>query len=228
MNSARLIVLAATALLMQGCSFLTPPLEQPVQQDYVGNIFGKRPISVFSMTPERRTVMIMADENNTRAPMKFCAEPPADVAANIASSVRAAMEASVKGIMAGPVSPEVQAAGEFSRSLSATMMSLFYRSQGIQLFRDGLFNLCQARINGTISDAEYVKKHSELLDKAFVLILAELPNVQAARLQAMTLDVSRVLTEADATAKKADALAKDAEKRVDEARKALDSAGKKN
>ena len=39
---------------------------------------------------------------------------------------------------------------------------------------------------------------------------------------------AKVLTEADATAKKADALAKDAEKRVDEARKALDAAGKKN
>lgn len=203
-------------------------MEQPVQQDYVGNVFGKRPTSVFSMTAERRTVIVMADEHNPATPMKFCAEPPADVAANIASSVRAALEASVKGIKVGAASPEVQAAGEFSRSLSSTMMSLFYRSQGIQLFRDGLFNLCQARINGMLTDAQYAQKHSDLLDKSFALILGELPSVQAARLQSMTMDASKVLTEAEATAKKADALAKEAEKRVEDAKKALEAAGKKN
>lgn len=73
------------------------------------------------------------------------------------------------------------AAAELSRTLSSSIVSLFCRSQGIQMLRDGLFNLCQAYINVAITAKEYESRHDDLVSRAFVLVSQEIPSAQAAR-----------------------------------------------
>lgn len=89
---------------------------------------------------------------------KFCAEPPPDATQSITSAVSAAFSGTASGV---PVNPEVSA--EFAKSLATTAQSLFYRSQGVQLFRDGLYNLCQAYLNGAISPAQYHQQFQSLV-----------------------------------------------------------------
>lgn len=175
--------LAAAIVAMygvSGCSLLTPPMEDPVRQDYVGSIFSDRRTNVFSLTPERRTVLVVRNVDASRSPSQVmvCAEPPPDVAQNIASSVRALAEASAKDA----TGRSAEASAEFSKALNTSVVSLFYRSQGIQLFRDGLFSLCQAYMNGLVANSdEFWNKYQALLDASFALIAQEIPTAQTLR-----------------------------------------------
>ena len=67
--------------------------------------------------------------------------------------------------------PEVSI--EFAKSLETTVKSLFQRSQGVQLFRDGLYNLCQAHLNGAITATQYHDNYNKLLMKASEVIKDE-------------------------------------------------------
>jgi ABC-type uncharacterized transport system substrate-binding protein len=159
-------------LFFSGCAFFTPPKQHPVQYDWVpiSKWWKTRYGSVFSMTPERRTVIVIPEPSNT---FRICAEPPPDVAESLASTIRFAAEAQVKG-QGGKV--------DLSSIFSSSAMMLFYRSQGVQLFRDGMYNLCQAHMNGIISKEQYVEKYKELLDVAEKLIGAEIPAMQAIKI----------------------------------------------
>ena len=165
-----------------GCGIFTPPKEHPVIEQYAtrGFLGFTRETTVYSTTPERRTVMVMTDLTAADAPTRFCAEAPADVAENISSSFKALVEAEVKA-------PAGQTGGqgrvELAKAFSSSIVSLFYRSQGVQLFRDGMYNLCQAFINRAISGEQFFERSSDLRGKTFVLISAEIPTAQAMRAQ---------------------------------------------
>lgn len=164
--------ISLTMLLFTGCAHFTPPKEHPVQYDKIAisRILGTRIGSVFSMTPERRTVIVVPQKP---VDFRICAEPPPDVAENLASTIRFIAEAQVKH----PEIP-VGVSAEFYRAFASSSMRLFYRSQGIQLFRDGMYNLCQAYMNGAITEKEYVEKYKELLDSATKLIIEEMPSLE--------------------------------------------------
>lgn len=215
MKSAHYLCLPLIAAL-SACSALTPPMEKPVQQDYVGSIFGDRRTNVFSLTPERRTVLVVRGVDGIQSRVMVCAEPPPDVSQNIASSIRTLAEASAKdatGRAAG-------ASAEFSRSLNTSVASMFFRSQGIQLWRDGLFSLCQAYMNGLIADKdEFWKKHGALLDVSFALIAHEIPTVQQIRGVDLVNQVTTAKTAVEASlqeAKSAQAAAGKAARAADE------------
>jgi hypothetical protein len=178
-----------------GCSFLTPPKNQPVIQDQVGPLFKEKTTHVFSLTPERRTVIVtpkkepLKDEKGTiiilsdkegnqrvdkETVIKFCAEPPPDVAESLADTFRFLAEAELK-------KADADVAAEFYKSFTSSAMSLFYRSQGVQLFRDGLFNLCQAQLNGLLKGDEYTTKYVDLLEVAAKLISEEIEKMEIIR-----------------------------------------------
>jgi hypothetical protein len=178
-----------------GCSFLTPPKEKPVIQDQVGPLFKEKTTHVFSLTPERRTVIVtpkkepLKDEKGTiiilsdkegnqsidkETVIKFCAEPPPDVAESLADTFRFLAEAELK-------KADADVAAEFYKSFTSSAMSLFYRSQGVQLFRDGLFNLCQAQLNGLLKSGEYTTKYVDLLEVASKLISEEIEKMELIR-----------------------------------------------
>jgi hypothetical protein len=227
MNALKFISLISTLFaLFIGCSFLTPPKEQPVEQDQVGPWYGEKTTHVFSLTPERRivivipkTVEIKTNPNTKSEGMEktvvFCAEPPPDVAESLADTFRTLAEAQLK-------KSETKASAEFYRAFTSSTMSLFYRSQGVQLFRDGMYNLCQAYINGMIDKKEYAKKYHELLDEASKLIDREIPEVEQRRIDEAVNRAVKAETEAKNSSQVAEAhkeAAENAEKAVAKDRK---------
>lgn len=156
----------------------------PVIQDYVGTKFwGESTTHVFSLTPERRTIIVMPrrefidDKVGRERVFKFCAEPPPDVAESIADSFRILAEAQLGK------STDINASVELAKTFASSPQSLFYRSQGVQLFRDGMYNLCQAYLNGIIdTDSKYLNWYEELRKQAIILISKEIDKMQEIRI----------------------------------------------
>ncbi|GKS70206.1 hypothetical protein W03_22100 [Nitrosomonas sp. PY1] len=151
--------------MVSGCAFFSPPQSVPVIEDKVGrdiaNPNDKR-IGTLATVAQRRLAIVKYEDG------KFCAEPPPDAADNIASSLSAALSGSSGNV-------EVQA--KLATAVSSVAKQLFYRSQGLQLYRDGAFHLCNAYLNGQIDAAEYKTKYKELLESAEKLINAEIPHL---------------------------------------------------
>lgn len=166
------LLLLLVCLALPGCAAFTPPIEHPVITDNLGPYFGYSIASTLATTADRRIVLVRtrrSPDGGVGTPGHFCAEPPPDAAENIASKVAAALEASVKTVKA-----EGAGTFDFARELATTVQSLFHRTQGLQLFRDGAFSLCQALMNESITREEYVKQLTELRLHAVTLIENEL------------------------------------------------------
>ena len=154
---------------LTGCSIFTEPKAQPVIEDKVGH-FGSWPVGTLATTAERRIVLVRIDPNDKESFGRFCSEPPPDAAENIASSLALAVEAAVK-------TPEAEGRGrlELAKQLATTVQSLFHRSQGLQLYRDGMYNLCIGWLNSVMKDKEEFKERAKiLLEKSEALIKIEL------------------------------------------------------
>ena len=63
-----------------------------------------------------------------------------------------------------------------AKGLITSVASLTKRSQGLQWFRDGVFALCQSRMNGFIDNAEFTKQLYKLRDISKELMLKEMEN----------------------------------------------------
>lgn len=201
---------------LSGCTLFTDPLKQPVIEDHTDNgWFSKEKMTVFSTTAARREVIVKFPDS------KFCAEPPPDVAESLTSSIAVAAQGSAK---AQPGTPEFTASIEAVKTLATSIRTLFTRSQGVQLFRDGLFHLCQAYLNNGIKDTEYIGLYNDLLKKSIELVEKELPDMKdkrageaAATAEANAHEAKTAATEAAAFSQKAK---QDADRAEDAARKA--------
>jgi hypothetical protein len=206
------LLTGVVTLFVCGCALFTPPKEAPVDQDYVGTyfgrLFGQRTTNVFSLTPERRIVIVMPHEGENY----FCAEPSPDVAENIAGTWRALVKAETKEKL---TSGEAQAYSSFASSTS----NLFFRSQGIQLFRDGMYNLCQAYINKAITAEQYREKYTQLLDKSSTLISQELAQVDKKALQDALVKANAALNSAESAKQQAVAAKDETMKALEEIKK---------
>ena len=157
--------------ILCGCSFLTPPIEKPVIEDQSGLL------GTFATVAERRMVItkkiypqgLNQHTDNPGYSSAFCAEPPPDSTQSIASSLTAAFKAEASK---GDSKQNIN--GETAKALITTARSMFTRSQGVQLFRDGIYNLCQAHLNQALKDGEYSQKFSELLKASQGLIAMEI------------------------------------------------------
>lgn len=169
MKLTNVIAYSSIAVSLAGCTSLTPPMERPIIEDHSHD--GR--ITTFATIPSRRMVVLTEHEKNSGR-IVLCAEPSADVSDNIASSLAAAMTA--KGPSSGDKT-SAELAASISKTLATTAQHLFKRTQGLQLYRDGMYNLCQARMNGIINDATFIERADALLDKATKLIEKELPHL---------------------------------------------------
>lgn len=97
---------------------------------------------------------------------KFCAEPSPDAVDNLSATLSAALSTDTKS---------VGAAANIAASMASYAKQLLYRSQGLQLYRDGMFALCNAHLNGLIDQASFLKVQDDLLKTADKLITAEIP-----------------------------------------------------
>ena len=127
-----------------------------------------------AVTAERRVIMFNDEKK------RYCAEPPPDVAQNISSALRIAADATGKGIDAG---------AQLSKAMGISVQRLMNRSQGLQLYRDGMYFLCQGFMNGVVNDTEFATKSNSLLQTAHELIKHEITvsngNINAAPTSAL-------------------------------------------
>lgn len=71
----------------------------------------------------------------------------------------------------------ITAGAELATAFATLAKQLFYRSQGVQLYRDGMFSLCNAYLNDAVDEPTFRQKHDELLKVVRELILAEIPHL---------------------------------------------------
>ena len=167
MKLMSILCAAILAVTVLGCSAFTPPMEMPIIEDHSHD--GR--VTTFSTIPSRRMVILTEPEKGSGI-FIVCAEPSADVSDNIASSMAAALTA--KGPNKGTESSG-NVGLSIANTLATTAQHLFKRTQGLQLYRDGMYNLCQAKMNGIIDNKTFQAKADVLLEKAVLLITKEIP-----------------------------------------------------
>jgi len=91
----------------------------------------------------------------------YCAEPSPDVSQDLLTQLAAEFGQGGLGL-----------SGQLDSA--SGIEALFNRSQGVQLFRDGLFALCQAHHNGAVGAEEYGLFIASLIERASYLIALEL------------------------------------------------------
>ena len=158
MRILTIMVLSCGVLATQGCglSRFVNPMEQPIIEDRL----GKSGFRTLSTTSSRRVVIF--DQNSH----KICAEPPPDVADNLTSAFATALKGA---------DGTVEAKAEISKAFANTAKQLFQSSQGIRLYRDGMYNYCQLYLNGAIDSKTLLEKQDSLLEKTSGLIDKEIP-----------------------------------------------------
>lgn len=130
-------------------------------------------VGLMSSNAGRRVVLIGKEG-------KFCAEPPPDVAEAYANAI--ALEAQAKATVPIPGGgPTVGGEGsaKLNREFATAAAPLMYRTQGLQMYRDGSFRLCNDFANGAINATEYKTLHAELLAFASALMWTEIPFISA-------------------------------------------------
>ncbi len=237
MKIKKIILFLIISSSISGCSLFTPPIEKPIIEDHSGNL------GTLATVAERRMVVAKKDYNKdswfNSYESKFCAEPSPDATQSLANALSFALKGSAEGLKEKP-----ELSAQFSKSLATTAKSLFHRSQGVQLFRDGLYNLCQAYLNGAITGKQYYINYIYLLSQAAIIISAEvdkLPSASTTKAEeaASTAELAKAaaenakviimnsLQEVNSSLNKAKSAATNAENSQDEAKKSEVAAAQK-
>jgi hypothetical protein len=168
----RLLLAGSMVALLSGCAFFSTPPSKPIIEDRVGSEDAKdsdKRIGTLATVAQRRLVLIKFNNG------QFCAEPSPDTADNISASLSAALSANLQS---GASDLAIGANAQLATSLATIARQLFYRTQGLQLYRDGMFSLCNAYLNGTLDTETYMKKQGQLLNISKELISAEIPHIE--------------------------------------------------
>jgi len=131
-------------------------------------------VGILHLNAGRRLVISPADPDPVTSRHFVCAEPPPDALEAVSNSLRVA--ASATG--------EAPARAEFERAFAVSSGALLYRSQGLQMLRDGMSHLCMMRMNGAINDRQYLAELQALRNLAAPIIMAEIPAITAAAARA--------------------------------------------
>ena len=126
-----------------------------------GAFSAETPLVAFDTGAERRLVI------SSLSPFTVCAEPSPDVAQNLTEALAAALKA--EAAKEGSINIELASA------TARVAKQLMRRSQGLQLFRDGSYSLCQAFMNKSINAIQYQDFYTKLLVISSKLIEEELP-----------------------------------------------------
>lgn len=159
----KIITILLTFLASSCSSYFTA--RPPVIEDKVG-LSGREIVGTLSTAPDYRVVYVKLDDK-----AKLCAEASPDAGAQFASTFASALTAQVSGTTT-PLSAEATA------NLTVAMKQLFRRTQGVQLYRDGAFALCNLYLNGGIEKPEYYMELQALRMSAAELIKQEIPYIE--------------------------------------------------
>ena len=218
------LIATTTAVMMSGCSLLTPPKAQPIVEDHSSsprNWRGGVKYGVYTTSAERREVLIKyfkLEDGQWHSTM--CAEPSPDVAEAITSSLTGSLTASAQATDA----EKAQATIAATQALATSINSLFKRSQGVQFFRDGAFALCTAYLNGWMTTTDYSKAYESLLTASTGLIALEMPNQKQHNLEDIQANADKAAAQAKQSAETGVATEASIKKLLEAVQKAADEA----
>lgn len=129
------IILCSTLLLTACASPVGTFFNRPVVEDNVADI-----VSTVSLSADRRTVVVAHPQASGLRP-KFCAEPPPDTA----SGLKTDLDSNVKY-----QGSELGIKDKFESSVTV----LAARNAPLDVFRTGVFSLCQFYIIGALKEDE--------------------------------------------------------------------------
>ena len=152
----------AASMVLSACSAFTPPIEKPIIEDKLGNRIG-----TLATTAERRTVLVDLDSGH------YCAEASPDAIQAISSSLRIAAANTAKKADGSDRSTEA----EFARALATSVAVAGPRTQGVLLFRDASFVMCQERVKNTLKQEDFKPMFENLLKISAELIMKEIPEL---------------------------------------------------
>ena len=160
-----LFLLTLAMMVVPGCGVTTfvPPEEDAVVDEHVYYSLGlitseEAGVRALSTKAERRLVLMdrykkkkskdkYDEDENGEYELKVCAESHPEATQSLNSDFK--LEGEVENI-------DIT---KFLRALETKVKSTFTRSQGLQFYRDGAFQLCQAYFNGLITKSSHHGSH---------------------------------------------------------------------
>jgi len=150
-------------LMLSGCGLnMFAGSKSPMVIDSVDNRVG-----TLSVTADRRVVLVRLQENSASAAGRFCAEPPLDADQSVTNALAAMRELSTDKI-------EASVKVELARSFAQIFPAFVRRTQGLQLYREAMYNLCQNYLNHAINDDTLQTQSMKYFDVSVKLIEQEL------------------------------------------------------
>lgn len=177
--ATRYLIILVAASLLQGCGLwiFTPSEEKAVVDEHIyDTLDASGGVNALSTKLERRLVLMERyKRKHGEYKLKVCAESPAEATQDLSSTFD----------FAGTV--EKVEISKLLKALSTKVKPTFKRSQGLQFYRDGAFQLCQAYLNGLITEKTlahglhpcphcFITQLNELRDIAERIILHEVAN----------------------------------------------------
>jgi len=162
-----LLTVTAIFVSLPGCAYLGSQDYRHVIEDRTGTDKASATdlrVGTFALLAQRRMVLVKFSSG------QFCAEPSPDAVDNLSSTFSAALAADSKS---------AEASAKVAGAAARYAKQLFYRSQGLQLYRDGLFALCVEHLNGAIHPDQMPELQRNLLAEAASLIRTEIPELKA-------------------------------------------------
>lgn len=146
--------------LLTSCASLDSPLRAKTVAE--GPVYRAQ-VSVNGIAAPPHRMGFVSARNNAHDSIVFiCAEPSVDVPSNMVSSQPAGPQA--QELTSGTSESD---AFTMAKNLSPTAQNLY---RGVQLYRDGMQRLCQARMDGVMSDNDFSEKMNNLLNQSVKLI----------------------------------------------------------
>jgi hypothetical protein len=172
----RAVACGVLALVVAGCGTGLFGRQPPIYEKTIGHrqknwlgIENLYPLGTLSTTADRRTIITRLTSKTGEG--LFCAEPPPDAAENIAAQLATAVEVAVKQPASGL---DAGLAGSLAAGMATSIQSLFIRSQGLQLYRDAMYTLCQSHLNQALTPEQFRERAAAILEVSSNLIRYEL------------------------------------------------------
>lgn len=150
-------------LTLSGCGLnMFAGSKSPVIIDHVGERVG-----TVAATTDRRVVLVRLQENSASEAGRFCTQPPLDADQNVTSALAAMRDLSTDKI-------DTQLKAALARSFAQILPAFVRRTQGLQLYREAMYNLCQNFLNHAIKEDALQTQSMKILDVSVKLIEQEL------------------------------------------------------
>ncbi len=188
MNAVRLGLILVLVVFLSGCgvTLFVPPEEDAVVDEHVYHnlwdfifAYESKGVHALSTKAERRLVLMekkkVKNGYHGKSVLTVCAESPPEATQDLSSTLD----------FAGTL--EKIEIAKLIKALSTKVKPAFKRSQGLQFYRDGAFQLCQAYMNELITEKTlahgfhpcphcFITQLNELRDIAKTIILHEVTN----------------------------------------------------